>query len=137
MQSSEQAVIGLDTNVLVRFIVQDDPVQSSAATSLMETSCSPDEPGYISLIVLVELAWVLGGAYKYDRSVVASVIRQLLQTDSLVMENARIAWSALRSFEEDGADFVIGQGNADAGCTRTYTFDAKAARHKNFEAVPR
>ena len=72
---SEQAVIGLDTNVLVRFIVQDDPVQSSAATSLMETSCSPDEPGYISLIVLVELAWVLGGAYKYDRSVVASVSR--------------------------------------------------------------
>jgi predicted nucleic-acid-binding protein len=106
----------------------------------METNCSPDEPGYISLIVLVELAWVLGGAYKYDRSVVASVIRQLLQTDSLVSENARIAWSALRSFEEDGADiadYVIGQGNADAGCTRTYTFDAKAARHKDFEAVPR
>ena len=131
-------MIGLDTNVLVRFIVQDDPVQSSAATSLMESSCSPDEPGYISSIVLVELAWVLGGAYKCDRSVVASVIRQLLQTDSLVVENARIAWSALRSFEEDRADFavyVIGRGNAGAGCTRTYTFDAKAARHKDFEAV--
>ena len=132
-------MIGLDTNVLVRFIVQDDPVQSSAATSLIETSCSPDEPGYISLIVLVELAWVLGGAYKCDKSVVASVIRQLLQTDSLVVENARLAWSALRSFEEDSADFadyVIGQGNADAGCTRTYTFDAKAARHEDFAAVP-
>jgi len=132
-------VIGLDTNVLVRFIVQDDPVQSAAATSLMESGCSPEEPGYVSLIVLLELAWVLGGAYNYDRSVVASVIRQLLQTDSLLTENARIAWSALRSFEEDSADFadyVIGRGNAEASCSRTYTFDAKAARDKDFEAVP-
>ena len=55
------------------------------------------------------------------------------------MENARIAWSALRSFEEDSADladYVIGQGNTDAGRSRTYTFDAKAARHKDVEAVP-
>ena len=83
-------MIGLDTNVLVRYIVQDDPVQSSAATSLMESGCSPEEPGYVSLTVLVELVWVLDGAYNYDRSVVVSVIRQLLQTDSLSTEN----WTA-------------------------------------------
>ena len=132
-------MIGLDTNVLVRFIVQDDPIQSAAATSLLESGCSPEEPGYVSMTVLVELAWVLGGAYNYDRSIVASVIRQLLKTDSLVTENARVAWSALRSFEEDSADFadyVIGRGNAEAGCSRTFTFDAKAARDKDFEAVP-
>lgn len=132
-------MIGLDTNVLVRFIVQDDPVQSRAATSLIESSCSPDAPGFVSLTVLVELAWVLGGAYGYERSVVAAVVRQVLQTDSLLTQDAPLAWSALRAFQEgkaDFADYVIGRGNAEAGCRTTYTFDAKAARDRDFEAVP-
>ena len=132
-------MIGLDTNVLARFIVQDDPVQSPAATSLLESRCSPDDPGFVSMTVLVELAGVLSGAYSYERSVVAAVIRQLLQTDSLLTENAPIAWSALRSFEggsADFADYVIGRGNVGAGCHTTYTFDEKAARDRDFDAVP-
>jgi len=132
-------VIGLDTNVLARFIVQDDPVQSPAATSLLESRCSPGDPGFVSITVLVELAWVLSGAYGYEKSVVAAVIRQLLQTDSLLTENAPIAWSALRSFENgsaDFADYIIGRGNVGAGCSTTFTFDTKAAQDRDFDPVP-
>jgi predicted nucleic-acid-binding protein len=132
-------VIGLDTNVLVRFIVQDDPVQSPAASALIESSCSPDSPGYVSRVVLVELAWVLGSAYSYDRSIVAAVIQQILQTDALSTESAPMIWSALRSFEQgnaDFADYVIGRANAAAGCSTTYTFDLEAARDDDFEPVP-
>ena len=73
-------MIGLDTNVLVRYIVQDDARQSRAAVRLIERNCTIESPGHVSLLVLIELVWVLGGAYMYQKAVIVSVVQQLLQT---------------------------------------------------------
>lgn len=68
-------MIGLDTNVLVRYIVQDDPEQAEAAERLIESRCTTQSPGFVAIPVLVELVWVVAAAYRYERPVVASVIR--------------------------------------------------------------
>ncbi len=132
-------MIGLDTNVLVRYIVQDDPEQAEAAERLIEEACTRQSPGYVGVPVLVELVWVLTAAYRHDRPMVASVIRQLLRTAELLVEDRETAWSALREFESGGADFadcLIGHRNRARGCDRTYTFDRGAARGHHFALVP-
>ena len=132
-------MIGFDTNVLARYIVQDDPEQAEAAVRLVEGRCTAQSPGYVSVPVLVELAWVLTAAYHYEKSVVASVIRQILRTVEFVVEDRDTAWSALREFEAGGADFtdcLIAHRNHARGCRLTYTFDRSAARGRHFAAVP-
>ena len=132
-------MIGLDTNVLVRYIVQDDAEQALAATRLIEGRCTERSPGYVSVLVLVELVWVLAGAYGYANSDVARVILQLLRTTEFRIEASDAVWAALREFEAGGAgfaDYLIAQRNRAAGCTSTFTFDHKAARGRHFGAVP-
>ena len=131
-------MIGLDTNVLVRYIVQDDPEQGRAAGELIESQCTAQEPGYVSVPVLLELVWVLAGHYDYDKSVVASVIRQILRTAEFTVEDHDVIGIALREFESDNGDFadcVIAQRNHAHGCKRTYTFDRKAGRGRHFALV--
>lgn len=123
-------MIGLDTNVLARYIVQDDAEQAHAAGRLIEGQCTVQAPGYVSVPVLVELVWVLTAAYRYERSVVASVIRQILITAEFLVEDRETAWAALREFETGGVDFadcLIARRNHARGCARTYTFDRRAA----------
>ena len=131
-------MIGLDTNVLVRYIVQDDPNQAAAAERLIEGRCTAQAPGYVSVLVLVELVWVLTSAYGYGRASVIPVIRQLLRTAEFAIEDRQAAWAALREFESGGADFadyLIAHRNHAHGCTRTCTFDVRAARGKHFALV--
>lgn len=119
-------MIGLDTNVLVRYLVQDDPVQSELAARLIEERCTKQSPGRISLVVLCELVWVLLGAYRYPKKSVTDVIGQLLATTELEVENeevARLSLDAYRNGAADFADYVIGCSNKKAGCDKTYTFD--------------
>lgn len=123
-------MIGLDTNILARYIVRDDAQQARAATRLIEGQCTAASPGYVGAPVLVELIWVLATAYRYDRSLVASVVRQILMTTELLVEDRDTAWAALRDFEATGADFadcLIAHRNHARGCTQTYTFDRRAA----------
>ena len=132
-------MIGIDTNVLARYIVQDDPVQSEAAVRLIEGRCTAHSPGYVGVPVLMELVWVLTAAYRYEKSVVASVLHQILRTTEFVVENRETTWSALREFEAGAADFadcLIAHRNHARGCTRTYTFDRRAARGRYFALVP-
>ena len=131
-------MIGLDTNVLVRYVVQDDIEQADAAARLIESRCTAQSPGYISVPVLMELVWVLAGTYRYERRIVASVIRQFLRTVEFMVEDRDIAWSALHEFETGAADFadcLIAHRNHARGCTQTYTFDRSAARGRHFELV--
>lgn len=131
-------MIGLDTNVLVRFIVRDDEKQARAATRLIETQCAPEDPGLVSQIVLCELIWVLGQGYGYDRRTVASVIRRLLSVQELRVENAEAAWKALHHFEKgnaDLADYLIGVANKSSKAETTYTFDRRAAQSDLFEFI--
>ena len=123
-------MIGLDTNVLVRYLAQDDALQSGAATRTIERLTS-EAPGYISHIVLVELSWVLERCYGSSRADLATVIAGLLQTDVLVVADAATAWKALRLFQSGKADFadcMVERTAATAGCEYTWTFDRKAAR---------
>ena len=133
-------MIGLDTNVLARYIVQDDPEQARAATRLIERRCTAQSPGYVGVPVLVELVWVLTAAYRYEKPVVASVIRQILRTTEFLVEDRETAWAALREFESGGADFadcLIAHRNHARGCTQTWTFDRRAAAgSRHFSLMP-
>lgn len=132
-------MIGLDSNVLVRYIVQDDLEQASAASRLIEGQCTDRSPGYVNLVVLVELVWVLTRAYGYGQADVTRVVLQLLRTTELDIEDSDAVWAALREFEvgtADFADYVIARRNHDAGCRWTYTFDRQAATGRHFAGVP-
>ncbi|MCY4467264.1 MAG: type II toxin-antitoxin system VapC family toxin [Thiotrichales bacterium] len=132
-------MIGIDTNVLARYIVQDDPEQSTAAVRLIEGRCTAQSPGYVSVPVLMELVWVLTAAYRYEKPVVASVIHQILRTTEFVVEDRETTWSALREFQAGSADFadcLIAHRNRARGCSQTYTFDRKADRGRHFALVP-
>jgi predicted nucleic-acid-binding protein len=124
-------VIGIDTNVLIRYIAQDDPAQSRKATRLIEQECSPESPGFIGLVVLVEVVWVSESCYDATRKNVADLIRQLLGTKQLIVQSAELVWKALRLFEDSSADFAdcLVERSADAmGCGFTATFDKRAAK---------
>ena len=132
-------MIGLDTNVLVRYVVQDDPGQVARATALIETECSTGNPGRVDPVVLCELVWVLERGYRYDRATVASVLRRILTVEELQVPNADLAWRALRGYEIGNADFadhLIGISNATGGATTTYSFDSKACETEYFSVVP-
>ena len=123
-------MIGLDTNVLVRYIMQDDDKQSALATRLVE-SLSVESPGFVPLVSVVELAWVLSSAYALDRGQVVQAFESLLRTKEIAVERAEIVWKALRVFQGANADFadcLIERSAAVAGCDRTMTFDRAAAR---------
>jgi predicted nucleic-acid-binding protein len=122
-------VIGLDTNVLVRYIAQDEPRQSAAAARLIE-SFSAEAPGFVSTVALVETVWVLARAYKTQRAAVADVIEGLLRARELVVEDAETHYLALGAFRASSADYadaVIAQAGRRAGCEETVTFDRRAA----------
>ena len=132
-------MIGLDTNVLVRYIVRDDDEQSGAATRLIESKCTADNPGLVSSIVMCELAWVLTRGYGYRREMVGRVIRRILLVQELQVENAEMAWQAVRFFEQGKADFAdyrIGISNREGKAEVTYTFDLRAVESDLFKIVP-
>ena len=124
-------MIGLDTNILVRYIVQDDAAQATAATALIEGECNAETPGRVDCIVLCELVWVLESAYGYTRTTVVEVLQTMLTSAELRVETPDLAWNALRSYQSGGAGFadcLIGLRNRQAGCETTATFDKRAGR---------
>jgi predicted nucleic-acid-binding protein len=130
-------MIGLDTNVLIRYIAQDDAVQSSKASALIE-SMTVDEPGYVTQVALVEVVWVLSSLYAADRDQIAKVVEGLLRTKELSVEAAETVWKALRVFTSSKADFadcLIERACHDAHCEYTATFDAKAAKSAGLRLI--
>jgi predicted nucleic-acid-binding protein len=124
-------MIGLDTNVLVRYVAQDDPKQSPMANNLVE-SLTAAAPGYVGLVSVVELVWVLTDCYALTKDQLCEVLATLLQTKEIVVANADTVWQALRSFKEgktDFADCLIERFANEAGCDYTATFDRDAAKH--------
>ncbi len=124
-------MIGIDANVLVRYIAQDDANQSARATRLLEQECSAATPGFVGLVVLLELVWVSETCYGASRAEIAGMVRRILSIRQLVVEEAETAWKALRLFESSKADFadcLIERMAAAAGCTVVMTFDKAAAK---------
>jgi predicted nucleic-acid-binding protein len=131
-------MIGLDTNVLARYVVRDDARQTAAATRLMESSCTPDSPGVVPLVVLCELVWVLDRGYRYSRSDIATVLRAILSAADLHVERSPLAWQALNGYEDgraDFADYVIALTAAGESAETTYTFDRTAAAYRLFRLL--
>jgi predicted nucleic-acid-binding protein len=131
-------VIGLDTNVIVRYITQDDARQAAAASKLFERVLTIDRPGFIGLITLCELAWVLADCYEADKRRIATVIEGLLGSRQLLVEEAEVVWKALRAWERSPADFsdiLVGQLLLARGCEKIVTFDKAAARLPAFELL--
>jgi predicted nucleic-acid-binding protein len=123
-------MIGLDTNVLIRYIMQDDVKQSALANRLID-SLTAESPGYVALVSVVEIAWVLGSAYDLDRAQLVQAFEGLLRTKEIVIENAETVWKAVRSFQSSKADFadcLIERAASVAGCEMTMTFDRAAAK---------
>jgi predicted nucleic-acid-binding protein len=121
---------GIDTNVLVRYITRDDPKQYRAAKAFLEPSCTREEPGYVSVIVLCELARVLARVYDATDDELAAVIDQLLRTHQLQIERRDQVRAALEQYKRRPASFpdcLLGRLNQNAGCQETITFDHEAA----------
>ena len=121
---------GLDTNVLLRFLLQDEPDQSARAAALM-SSFSLRDPGFISSVTLAESVWVLGRTYRRPNQEISSFVRGLLDAEQLVVENHEVVAQALRRFDGSNADFadcLIERLGNSAGCTRTMTFDVNASK---------
>src|SRR5450432_2161667 len=123
-------MIGLDTNVMVRYIMQDDSKQSSLATRIVE-SLSAESPGFVPLVAIVELGWVLSSAYDLNRDQLVAAFEALLRTKELVVERGETVWKALRRFRQANGDFgdcLISCSAVTAGCTKTMTFDRGAVK---------
>lgn len=131
-------MIGLDTNVLVRYLAQDDPVQSRKATEVIEHQLTEANLGFISVVAMVETAWVLDRAYGLTAQDIAAAIERTLQADVLVVEDEQEVFTAMIALKQrrgSFADALIGALGAKAGCLCTLTFDQKAVRLPGFEVV--
>lgn len=130
-------MIGLDTNVLVRYIMQDDSMQSPAATKIVE-SLEGVGSGYIALVSVVELAWVLSASYDLTRAQVAQALDGIIRTKQFQIESAAQVIRALRVFnggKSDFADCLIERTADSAGCERTLTFDVNASKHAGMTLI--
>jgi predicted nucleic-acid-binding protein len=124
-------VIGLDTNVLVRYLAQDDPEQSARATQVVEQELTADAPGFIGLIVLVETVWVLQRLYRASAEEIRETVTDLLGSRSIVIENRDVVARALATSKKNAcgfADAIIAASALNAGCDKILSFDVGAVR---------
>jgi len=131
-------MIGLDTNILVRYLTQDDPVQSAKATDILERRLTGKNPGFVSVAVMVETVWVLDRSHGQTAQEIASAVEGLLQIEVLTIENEQEVFTAMVALKQGRASFadaLIVELGARAGCARTLTFDEKAGRLPGFELV--
>jgi len=131
-------MIGVDTNVLVRYITQDDEQQAKKANLFIENLLSKDNPGIISKIVLCELAWVLSKSYAYPKQQIAEVIQQILITQEFIIEDSENAFKALQLYQKQSAGFAdcfIAQTHHTMGAEYTVSFDKKGLKDNLFHQV--
>ena len=131
-------MIGLDTNVIVRLFVDDDPQQARQARAFVARECSAEDPGFIDRVALCELIWVLTSVHGYERTAVADVIDRLVGIREIRLEDGEVVSLALRAFRAsnvDFADLLIGEVNRAHGCTVTATFDRRASKLDGFVRV--
>jgi predicted nucleic-acid-binding protein len=122
-------MIGIDTNVVVRYLTKDDPIQTTLAVKTIR-SLTADEPGFISLVTIAELTWVLETCYRFDKVELVEVLDTLVASQEVKLERAEVVSQALRMFAAGTADFsdyLIERSGHVAGCMYTFTFDQEAA----------
>ena len=122
-------MIGLDTNVLVRYLTQDDPDQAAFATRIFETELTEDAPGFIGLVVLIETAWVLQRLYRASAEEIRETMIDLLGSRAIVVENRDVVTRAIALSKQNScgfADAIIAASAFDAGCEKVISFDRGA-----------
>lgn len=128
-------MIGLDTNILVRYLAQDDPIQSAKANDIFERRLTAENPGFVSVVAMAETAWVLDRAYGLSGGAIAAAIERMLQIDVLIVEHEQAVFTAMIALKQGRgsfADAIILALGVRAGCSFTLTFDRKAARLSGF-----
>jgi len=131
-------MIGLGTNILIRYLTRDDPVQAAKATEILERRLTPKNPGFVSAVAMVETVWVLDRAYDLTAQEIAAAVERLLQVEVLAIENEQEVFTAMVALKQGRgsfADALIAGLGVRAGCTRTLTFDQRAMRLPGFELV--
>jgi predicted nucleic-acid-binding protein len=129
---------GLDTNILLRYFVGDDPRQSRTAAWVIERDLTEQHPGHVSLVAMVETVWTLLSSYELSRDETASIIERMLQIETLTIQNEQAVFVALVAFQQGKgsfADTLIGALGIAAGCDFTVTFDKKAARLGDYKLL--
>ena len=124
-------MIGIDTNVLVRYLTQDDPRQADLATRFVEHDLGPHERGHISLVTLAELNWVMRTRYAASREAMSEALLRIIADRRFAIQDEHAAWVALDAYRAPGIDFadaLIAAVDRLHGCSRTVTFDRGAAR---------
>ena len=119
-------MIGLDTNVLVRYLVMDDLAQGKKATRLIQDSADRNESIFVNNVVLCELVWVLDAAYNFSKAEITDVLEKILMTELIIVQNQDEAWLALNDYRNgaaDYSDYFIGRINKSFECENTATFD--------------
>jgi predicted nucleic-acid-binding protein len=130
-------VIALDTNVLVRYLTEDDPGQTQLANDVLD-NLSPEEPGWISVVVLAELVWSLRRTYKLSKDQVVRIVSDLVASKDVVIDEIQKVERALslhRACRAGFADCLLAVSAAVAGCSKTVTFDKIAARDLGMELL--
>jgi predicted nucleic-acid-binding protein len=131
-------MIGLDTNVLMRYLLQDDPKQARRANQIIDRQLSEQNPGFVNLTTILEIVWVLRSLLKRSPSEIAAHIEDLLAADSLEVQNEQQVFEAAFALKRGTGEFedaLIGALNAWAGCSHTLTFDRKTARLPYFQVM--
>lgn len=131
-------ITGLDTNIVVRYLVQDDPKQAALATRLFEKELSQTNPGFLSHIVMCELVWVLEDCYGLTRPQIVKILEKLFSVKQILLQGPDLAWRALQHIEKNDLDFsdvLISLVNKNSGCERLLTFDKQAAKSGHFELL--
>lgn len=126
-------MITLDTNILLRDLVRDDPEQAATAARFMD-SLSPQSPGFISLIVICELVWALHYTYRQSRDTVAAALKLLIDAPQLIVEHQALVENAIGG-TADIADALLHSIGVSYGATKTVTFDRKFARLDGVELL--
>lgn len=124
---------GVDTNVIIRYLVADDEAQAVKAKRYIESS-----PIYVNCIVLSEVVWVLESAYNYDKEAIISALERLLSTHEVEVEDADVALAALYNYRQSAAEYtdcLIGHRNAAHGCGETGSFDKRAKGAPGFKVL--
>lgn len=133
-------MIGVDTNVLVRYIVEDDPEQSPVAAAMIERALTRGESIFVSQIVLCELVWVLSFAYRFKREGIVGALQQLRRGAQIVVERADEVKNAIAAYAEgpgDFADYLIGERAVAHGCSVVASFDRDLQSDARFETPQR
>jgi predicted nucleic-acid-binding protein len=128
-------VIALDTNILLRYLVQDGGEQADLASNLIEQDLSATSPGFVSLAVVCELVWALSRTYQQPRQTVAQALGLLLDSAQIDVERRECIELAILHPDQDVADSIIHFAGQLSGCTHTLTFDKKFARLDGVELL--